>query len=45
MALDNGRLSKFEKDEAYQHDSAKAGADCTTAANSRALEAETLALM
>ena len=45
MAMDNKRLKNYGEKEAYKYDSAKAGADCTSAANDRALEAETLAIM
>ena len=42
MSLDNQRLADFERQQAYQHDSAKAGADCASAANRRALHVEPL---
>lgn len=40
MQLDNQRLDKFEKENAYRLDSAKAGASAVKAAEDRALEAE-----
>ena len=40
MELDNAEVAKFEKDNAFEFDSAKAGASAVTAAEDRALETE-----
>ena len=45
MALDDGRLKEFEAREAFVNDSARAGADASTAAIKRALGAELLSIL
>ena len=44
MALDDGRLKEFEAREAFVNDSARAGADASTSAIKRALDAELLSI-
>ena len=41
MSLDNEEIAEFESTNAYEHDSAKSGASALTAAEDRALLAET----
>ena len=41
MSLDNEDIAEFESTSAYEHDSAKSGASALTAAEDRALLAET----